>query len=223
LRTEIRKPRLTGKSLADVRLEMLEHGFSLVDAPLVVDDRLLLQLKRRRTVMAFHARRWLKFPQLARYACWLEWLLGETLPEEAVSLAELDFRHEDAGSADEVVDKLHVDGSYIRTVVTLYGPTTIYRAVNTHLSAPSGQTLLMTAVNRARALGVPSTLHRRPGPGPERAVIVCSFEPRQDQAENANVYRQAAQIRKRRSRAGKPGEHEEEREAFSFMPRCTPR
>src|SRR5262249_25537648 len=65
---------------------------------------------------------------------------------------------------------------------------------------PRGQTLLMTAMDRARALGVPCTLHRRPGPGPERAVIVCSFEPRPEQPQPPNVYRCVAQTQEPRSR-----------------------
>jgi len=38
-------------------------------------------------------------------------------------------------------------------------------------SAPDGQTLLMTAMDRARVVGVPCTLHRRPGAGPEHDAI----------------------------------------------------
>src|SRR5262249_24485482 len=97
-----------------------------------------------------------------------------------------------AGIVDEEVDRLHMDGSYIRTVHTLYGPTTIYREGKEEWPVPDGQTLLMTAQNRTRAVRVPCTLHRRPGPGPDRAVLVCSFEPRQDQPHLANVYRQVA-------------------------------
>jgi hypothetical protein len=55
----------------------------------------------------------------------------------------------------------------------------------------------MTAQNRARALRIPCTLHRRPGAGPERAVVVCSFEPRAEQAEPANVYREAVRLPER--------------------------
>jgi hypothetical protein len=172
---------------------MLERGFTLVDTPAFFGDNLLLGIKRSKTVLPFHSKRWWKFPQLARYGFWLERLLGKTLPEEAVSLADLEFRHEHAGSEDREVDQLHVDGSYIRSVFTLQGPTTIYRDGQAELPVPDGHTLLMTAFDRARLLRAPGTLHRRPGAGPERAVIVCSFEPRQDQTELANVFRRVAQ------------------------------
>ena len=62
----------------------------------------------------------------------------------------------------------------------LYGPTTVYRDGRAERSVPDGQTLLMTAQDRTKAVRVPCTLHRRPGAGPERAVIVCSFERRPD-------------------------------------------
>jgi hypothetical protein len=171
---------------------MLERGFSLVDTPSFLDDGLFRRLKRSKTVLPFHSKRWWKYPQFARYGCWLEWLLGEALPEESVSLAALEFRHELPGSEDQEVDRLHADGSYIRTVFTPFGPTTVYRDGDAERSAPHGQTLLMTALDRARAIHVPCTLHRRPGAGPERAVIVCSFEPRQDELRQANVVRQVA-------------------------------
>jgi hypothetical protein len=99
----------------------------------------------------------------------------------------LEFRHERPGAVDKEVDKLHADGSYIRSVYTLCGLTTVYRDGDAQLSVPRGQTLLMTAMNRARALGLPCTLHRRPGAGPERAVIVCSFEPRQAEPQLAEL------------------------------------
>src|SRR5260370_629630 len=65
---------------------------------------------------------------------------------------------------------------------------------------PGPQTLRMTAFGRARALGVPSTRHRRPGPGPERAVIVCSFEPQRERPRHENVYRQVGQAATERPR-----------------------
>ncbi len=179
---------------------MSERGFALVDAPSFVDDDLLLRLRRTRTVLALPSKRWRQLPQLAQYACWLEELLGEALAEEALSLAALEFRHEPAGHADPEVDRLHADGSYLRTVCTLYGPATVYRDEGVERSVPDGQTLLMTALGRARAVRVPCTLHRRPGPGPERAVLVCSFEPRTEQPQPANLYREViqAQTRKRK-------------------------
>jgi hypothetical protein len=174
-------PRLTGKVVAAVRQDMLERGFSLVTAPRCCDDDLLLRLGRGRTVLPFHSKRWRRFPQFAHYGGWLESLLGLALPEESLSLAALEFRHEPAGSEDQEVDRLHADGSYVRSVCTLVGPTTVYGEGGVERPVPRGQTLLMTAHDRTQAVGVPCTLHRRPGPGPERAVLVCSFEPCQEQ------------------------------------------
>ena len=178
-----------------------------MDTPSFLDDGLFRWLKRSKTVLPFHSKRWWKYPQLARYGCWLERLLGEALPEESVSLTVLEFRHEPAGSTDQEVDRLHADGSYIRSVFTRYGPTTVYRDGDAELSVPHGQTLLMTALGRARAIHVPCTLHRRPGAGPERAVIVCSFEPREDELRRANVVRLVAQANSQRrsdSKGGRP-------------------
>jgi hypothetical protein len=180
---------------------MAGRGFALVDTPPLFDDRLLTRLRERRTVLPFHDRRWWQLPQLAHYACWLEGLLAEALPEEEVSLASLEFRHEPAGSEDREVDRLHADGSYVRSVCTLYGPATIYRDGGVERPVPGGQTLLMTALDRARPVGMPCTLHRRPGAGPERAVVVGSFAPRPGQPPAADVYRQVAQARRRRGRA----------------------
>jgi len=200
LRTELRVPRLAQPGAGGVRRDMSGRGFALVDTPPFFDDDLLLRLNRSRTVLRFHTKRWWQFPQLARYGCWLEGLLGEALPEEGVSLASLEFRHEPAGSEDQEVDRLHADGSYLRSVCTLYGPATVSRDAGIERPIPDGQTLLMTAMDRARAVRVPCTLHRRPGAGPERAVVVCSFEPRLQQPLLANVYREVAQVHSRRSR-----------------------
>jgi hypothetical protein len=200
-------PQQTSTCVSRVRLEMLQRGFSLVDTPSFLDDSLLRRLKRSKTVLPFHSKRWWKYPQLARYGCWLERLLGEALPEDLVSLAALEVRHELAGSEDQEVDRLHADGSYIRTVFTPFGPTTVYLDGEVEQSVPHGQTLLMTALDRARAFHVPCTLHRRPGAGPERMVIVCSFEPRQDELRRANVVRQAAETHRARrsySKRGRP-------------------
>jgi hypothetical protein len=183
---------LSGETVVEVRREMRERGFTLVDTPCFFELGLLLRLKGRKTVLPFDSKRWWTFPQLARYACWLESLLGIALPEEALSLNVLEFRNEPAGSEDKTVDRLHVDGSYIRSVCTMYGPPTIYRDGKTEKSVPTGQTLLMTEMARARALGAPCTLHRRPGAGPERTVIVCSFEPCSGQRHSGHAYRQGA-------------------------------
>jgi hypothetical protein len=176
---------------AIVRREMRARGFTLLDTPSFCNDILFVRLKKTRLVLPPHDKRWRRFPQLARYGCWLEDLLGEALPDEAVSLASLEFRHEPAGYQDPQVDRLHADGSYLRAVYSLYGEPTLYREEGVERPVPHGQTLLMTALGRARAVHVPCTLHRRPGAGPERAVIVCSFEPPTEQPLNVpRLYRQ---------------------------------
>jgi hypothetical protein len=139
LQAEIRTPRLTGQSAGAVRLDMLEGGFSLVDTPWFFDDGLFRRLQRRRTSLQFHCKRWWRFPQLAHYAYWMECLLDQALPDELLSLTTLEFRHEEAGSVDSEVDRLHADGSYIRSVCTLYGPTTVYRDRKSELLVPSGK------------------------------------------------------------------------------------
>src|SRR5262245_66486136 len=146
--------RQTSTCVSRVRLEMLDRRFSLVDTPSFFEDGLFRGLKRSKTVLPFHSKRWWKYPQLARSGCWLERLLGEAIPEESVSLAALEFRHEPAGSEDQEVDRLHADGSYIRSVFTPHGPTTVYRDGEAEWSVPHGQTLLMTALDRARAVHV---------------------------------------------------------------------
>jgi hypothetical protein len=176
----------------DVRREMLGPGFALVDTPRFFELGMLLRLKGRKTVLPFDSNRWWTFPQLARYACWLESLLDDALTEESLSLTALEFRHEPAGSVDKTVDRLHIDGSYLRSVCAIHGPTTFYWDRKTEKSVPAGQTLLMTAMGRAKATGVHCTLHRRPGAGPERAVIVCSFEPRGEQKHLVRAYHRAA-------------------------------
>ena len=193
----------TRQWIDNARLELLGRGFTLVDTPPFFDDGLFHRLKRSKTVLPFHSKRWWKYPQLARYGCWLEEVLTAALPEESVSLAGLEFRHECAGCTDQEVDRLHADGSYIRTVFTPYGPTTVYRDGDTERPVPHGRTLVMTAMDRARALRVPCTLHRRPGAGPERAVIVCSFAPRLGELLQANVARLVAETHRPRSAYGK--------------------
>jgi hypothetical protein len=132
-----------------VRLAMTTRGFALVDTPPFFDVELFLRLKRRRTVVLPHGRRCRQFPQLVRYGSWLEALLGAALPEEAVALESVELRHEPQGFADPEVDRLHADGPYVRSVLTLYGPATIYRDGKSELPVPAGQTLLMTAFGRA--------------------------------------------------------------------------
>jgi hypothetical protein len=194
-------PRLAGRYIRLMRLEMSERGFTLVDTPSFFDDGRFRRIKSSMTLLPSQGILWWKFPQLARYGCWLERLLGTTLPEEPLALAALEFRHEPAGTEAEEVDRLHADGSYLRAVYTLYGPTTVYRDGDAERSVPCGRTLLMTAMDRARALGVSCTLHRRPGDGLERAVIVCSLVPRPKGPQSANGYRRAGLAH--RSRRGR--------------------
>jgi hypothetical protein len=192
LQTKVLRLRRTGGDVGEARRDLLGRGFTVVQTPPLNDDGLLVRLKRRRTVLPFHCPRWWKYPSLARHGLWLEQWLDEVLPREDLCLAYLEFRREPADSVDPEADRLHIDGSYLRSVCTLFGPTTVYRDGDVERSTPCGQTLLLTARDRARALGVPCTLHRRPGPGPERAVIVCSFEPRREQPPLANLYRRVA-------------------------------
>src|SRR5262249_47243085 len=66
---------------------------------------------------------------------------------------------------------------------------------------------------RARAVHMPCTLHRRPGAGPERAVIVCSFEPRQGELDRANVVRLVAETNRPRgsySKGNRPRPQEQD-------------
>jgi hypothetical protein len=129
LRETLRTTLPINPRIGSVRLELLDRGFTLVDTPPFFDDGLFRRLKRGKTVLAFHSRRWWKYPSLARYGCWLEGLQAEALPEESVSLAALAFRHEPGGSEDQEVDRLHADGPYIRSVFTPYGPTTVSQVV----------------------------------------------------------------------------------------------
>jgi hypothetical protein len=180
LRAELQMQIRADDSIGRVRLQMQGRGFSLVATPPVFGAGALPKLKNRRMVLRADSKGWWKLPRLATYCRWLERVLSEALPEESLGLAELELRQEPAGAEDKEVDRLHADGSYLRSVYTLYGPTTIYRDGKIEHTVPSGQSLLMTAMARARAMRVHCTLHRRPGAGPERAVIVCSFEPRQN-------------------------------------------
>ena len=187
LRAAVQMPRPDSKIVGRVRLGMTGRGFDSVATPEVFDEVLLREVKTGRMVLYGDCGRWWKFPRLAGYGCWLEHLLDAALPEEQLRLSELEVRHEPAGSLDEKIDRLHADGSYLRSVCTLFGPTTIYRDADKELSVPCGHTLLMTAMDRARARRVRCTLHRRPGLGPERAVIVCSFEPRAEQPRKSDA------------------------------------
>lgn len=178
MRVEQPFPRLPRDLIGEVRQAMLRPGFALVQAPLLFNDRQLRRLKDSTSLVSDYRNGWRRCPSLTRYGSWLERLLGEALPEEAVRLAALEFRHEPAGTEDEEVDRLHVDGSYIRAVYTVSGRATIYRHRGVELPVPPGQILLLTAIDRARAVRISATLHRRPGGGAERVVIVCSFESR---------------------------------------------
>jgi hypothetical protein len=192
LRSEFEMPMLTAKLVDLVRLQMMRRGFATVTTASFFDDALVEQIKTGEILFSTQGKQWWKFPQLARFGCWLERLLRDVLPEESLGLANLEFRHEPAGSQVKDADRLHADGSYLRSVYTLFGPTTIYRDGSTELSVPCGKTLLMTAMDRARAIGMQCTLHRRPGPGPERAVIVGSFERRGAPRQTASEFRRPA-------------------------------
>ncbi len=192
MRTVLPAPRLTGKRVRAVRREMLERGLALAVTPWFFADGEFPGLTGRRTILPPGNKLWWQFSPFARYGRWLEELLATVLPEESPRLTSLEFRHEPAGAVDRQVDRLHADGSYIRSVYTRYGPATIYRDGKAERPVPRGQTLLMTAMQRARAVRIPCTLHRRPGAGPERAVIVCSFEPCPEAPNLANAYRLAA-------------------------------
>jgi len=167
---------------------MLDRGFALVNTPPFFDSGELFRVRRKQTVLHLVGHRLEKFPGLTRYARWLERLLGEALPDESLLLTVLELRHEPAGYADKEVDRLHIDGSYLRSVYTLDGMPTIYRDGQAEIPVPRGHTLLMTAFDRARALRVHGTLHRRPGIGPERTAIVCSFVPCRNQPSPASAY-----------------------------------
>jgi hypothetical protein len=168
---------------------MTGPGFALVDTRRFFGEGSFRGFKKRNLVLPYYSDNWHKYPQFGRYTHWLEQLLRRALPEESVSFVDLEFRYERAGLVAEEVDRLHADGSYIRSAYALYGPTTVYCDGDEQTSVPDGETLLMTAFARARPAGVPCTLHRRPGPGPERAVIVCSFAPRPQEPQLPNLYR----------------------------------
>ena len=169
--------RQRGDTVDRLRLDMMGRGFALVPTPAVFDADTPPRQNFGTVVLHARSKGWWKFPQLSAYTRTLERLLSHALPAESLGLVNLELRHEPAGEEDKTVDSLHVDGSYLRSVCTLYGPATIYREGDVEHSVPCGQTLLMTAMDRARAMRIRCTLHRRPGGGPERAVIVCSFEP----------------------------------------------
>ncbi len=176
--TQRRMPKVRRREADEVRRTVAGPGFALADTPPFFKGESFPGLTKLRATLSRGGADWLRFPQLAGYAAWLEELLTAALPEERLSLVMMEFRREPAGYTDKSVDRLHADGSYLRTVYTLYGAPTIYRDGAAERPVPRRQTLLMTAMGRAKALRVPCTLHRRPGAGPERAVIVCAFEPR---------------------------------------------
>jgi hypothetical protein len=159
-----------------VRQDMLDRGFALVKTPRCIGGFGPSRLNR--SIALRSLARDDKFPALTRYGLWAESLIRNLLPEEHVCLTALELRHEAANHTDKQVDRLHADGSYIRSLYTLSGPSTVYRDRKTEQSVPAGNTIFMTAIGRARTMGVPCTLHRRPGRGMERTIIVCSFEPR---------------------------------------------
>ncbi len=189
---------LSGEVIDRVRREMLGRGFSLVETPSFSHESLQNRWNQRSSLLLFSSKHWMKYPHLARYACWLEDLVTRALPEEKLSFIGLEFRREPAGHVNREVDRLHADAAYLRAVYTLYGASTIYRENRQEFPVPEGRTLLMTAQDRTRAVRIPGTLHRRPGPGPERAVLVSTFQPRSEEDEAVKIYRQAAAQKPRR-------------------------
>ncbi len=157
---------------------MMGRGFALVPTPLCPGDHLLKELKGARTAPRPGSKRWSRFPHLHRYRCWLERLLVQALPEETLRLVDLDVRHEPAGSANPLVDKLHADGLYVRSVWTLYGPTTIYRDGRAEPLRPARPNFVDDGHGPRK--GTRSALHAPPpsrrGTGTSRdRVLVCEF------------------------------------------------
>jgi hypothetical protein len=179
--------RLTGKTVARVRRELSGRGFALVDTPRFFDDETFRPPGAGTTAFCFDHTLSRKFPSLSRYGRWLAQLLARALPDELVPLVLLEYRREPAGYTDSDVDRLHVDGAYLRAVYSLSGRATIYRDGNKERSVPDGQTLVMTAMDRTRATRVHSTLHRRPDAGAARELIVCSFRPRPEKPRAASA------------------------------------
>jgi hypothetical protein len=177
LRTALKRIRPSQQLVDQTRAAMLRPGFCLVRSPWFFNERLLQRLPRRRLLLRVQDKLRQRYPELAHYGAWLAQLLLLALPEEEARLVTLEYRYEPAGSEDEEVDRLHADGSYIRAVYNLCGSATVYRHEGVETAVPASHTLLMTAQQRTRARRISSTLHRRPGAGPERAVLVCSFEP----------------------------------------------
>jgi hypothetical protein len=175
LNTECAKSLLEELLIDHVRIDMRVPGFHILDTLRLAES---IPLITRTIELPMGCRQWRKFPQLARYALWVESLLQQALPEELICLDRLEYRIEAANSQEPDVDQWHVDGSYVRSACTVQGMSTIVLHQEIERAIPLKQTLLMTAMGRGRSLRIPCTLHRRPGAGPARAVIVCSFESR---------------------------------------------
>jgi hypothetical protein len=158
-----------------LRAQMHGPGYASVSGPSVQISDVLSRGKKNRVLTPFGSRQTLRFPELAQYGLWLESLVQEALWEEGLQLHSLEYRFEREGLADETVDKIHVDGGYIRSVYSLLGQPTVFMAAKEEQVVSPGQTFVMTAFERARQVRVPCTLHRRPGGNSERALIVCTF------------------------------------------------
>jgi hypothetical protein len=196
---------LPDKLVTQVRSEMMTRGFTLLRVPMSPDNLHPGRINKS-ILLSFHTKRWWKFPQWARYACWLERLLLDALPQESARLVSLELRQETAGCVDQEVDGWHADGSYIRSVFSPHGRSTLYLDDGIAHPVPAGMILLMTAAGRTRVRRVHCTLHRRPGLDPERAVTVGSFEPRSLEFDETATYHQATQsprITKRRNVSSK--------------------
>jgi hypothetical protein len=170
-----RNPEVIEEPGCALRARMRREGFALVTTPPIRLSPTLIRGRKNRVLTSLDSRCSWRFPELVNYGEWLQRLIQQTLPEERLQLGTLEFRFERGGLVDKEVDRIHADGGYIRSLHLLWGLSTFYRNGKIEQIVPKGQTLLMTAMDRARKLHVPCTLHRRPEANSERALIVCSF------------------------------------------------
>ena len=112
--------------------------------------------------------------------------------EVLAAQAEVQMRYRQINDLLRSASIRAAESSRIALAAYREGGTDLLKLLDAELPVPRGQTLLLTALDRARALRLHCTLHRRPGAGPERAVIVGSFEPRLHDPQPAPVYRQVA-------------------------------
>lgn len=65
----------------------------------------------------------------------------------------------------------HTDGSYLRAICCVEGPTTQVKHNRKVITLPLGHTLLITAHHREEFLKIPSTPHRGPGDAKDRRKL----------------------------------------------------